>query len=476
MKVLLILPPSVNEIPPFLESKHKQFPLLLGFPLGLGYIAAYLRKHGDHEVKIIDADKDKLSIDNILNEIMIFNPNVVGMTMYTINSKVAVVLAKEIKKLNKIKGLGIKVIAGGPHASDDYPNVLTNYPYFDYIVVGEGEITFAELLSGADPKGIRGLAYTENGEIVFTGVREYENDIDKFPPPARDLVDFGKYIHSGTLLPYSIEIMGSRGCTNRCVFCSFQKRWRARTSEEITKEMKELVKKYPQTKTFLFYDDNFSASKSRVIDLCKKLISEGLNKYKWSCLCRADHMDEEMISWMKLAGCGRMLIGLETADPFIMKKLNKHIKPEKVKEVVEIIDRYGVDALVFFIIGNPGETKKTVRKSYNLAKKLKCQSTFWSIMQVFPGTQLAKWQPCKDFVGYVYEPEIKKPCAAISANVMAFENPGMDREQMKRTYQKVFRDILIYKAFRYPLFTLRKLLVSPSKALRFLLGLFKYKG
>jgi len=237
--------------------------------------------------------------------------------------------------------------------------------------------------------------------------------------------------------------------------------------------MKELVKKYPQTKTFLFYDDNFSAKKDRVIELCKKLISEGLNKYKWSCLCRADHMDEEMISWMKRAGCSRILIGLETADPEAMKRLNKNLKPEKVKEVVETIDRYGIDALVFFIIGNPGETSESVKRSYNLAKKLKCQSTFWSIMQVFPGTQLARLQPCDDFVGYIYEPEIEKPCAAISANVMAFENPGMDREQMKQTYKKVFRDIVIYKAFRYPLFTLRKLLVSPSKALGFLTGLFK---
>lgn len=94
-------------------------------------------------------------------------------------------------------------------------------------------------------------------------------------------------------------------------------------------------------------------------------------------------------------------------------------------------------------------------------------------MQVFPGTGLARLQPCDDFTSYLYKPEVNEPCVDISATIAAFENPNMNREQMKAAYKKVFRDIVIYKAFRYPLFTLRKLLPSPKRILGFLSRLFK---
>jgi anaerobic magnesium-protoporphyrin IX monomethyl ester cyclase len=363
-RLLLILPPNVTVIPPFITAEQKHAPLLLGFPLGLGYIAAYLLQQGRYEVKILDANKDELSIPQILGVIKEFNPAYVGITIYTLNSKVAVQLAKEIKENFK----DIIVIAGGPHVSDDYTNLLTRYPFFDFVVVGEGEITVSELLSVLDSGDmaklaeVKGIAYSNTqGNVCFTGVRPLTHNIDTFPRPARELVDFNAYIRRDNLLPYAIEIIGSRGCSHRCVFCSFQKTWRARSSEDIVKEMKALIVRYPQTKSFLFFDDNLSVDKQRVIELCQLLIREGLNKYMWGCLCRTDQVDEEMIRWMKNAGCTKISFGVETADPKILKNLNKKISISQVKSVVEVVTKNGIDALAFFIIGNPGETRETLK-------------------------------------------------------------------------------------------------------------------
>lgn len=474
---MLILPPNVNVIPPFSLAKKKQPEMLFGFPIGLGYIAAYLLREGKYEVKIVDGNKDEMSVPDILSAIRDFNPDYIGVTIYTVNSKVAVELARQIKATFRDK----MVIAGGPHASDSYQALLEKYPFFNFVVVGEGEITVSELFSALDPgrnlrpQDVKGIAYTDkvSEKIIFTGERPLEKNIDQFPYPARHLVNFDAYIRSDNLLPYAVEIMGSRGCTHRCVFCSFQKVWRARKAQEITVEMKALITRYPQVKSFLFFDDNFSADKKRVIELCEVIIREGLNKYMWSCLCRADQVDEEMLRRMKEAGCTKIMYGMETADRQILKNLNKRISPEQVRRVVELTTMLGMDAMVFFIIGNPGETLESIEASYNFAKKLKCQSTVWSIMQVYPGTALEKMQPCEDFVGYLYGPEVENPVDYLSANVPAFENPGLNREKMKIIYRKVFRGIVFYKAMHHPLFTLKKFSRAPAAAARFLGALLK---
>lgn len=475
-RILLILPPNVNIIEPFCSREHKQVEQIAGFPLGLGYLASYLREKSDsYDLKILDGSKNIYTIEQIYDLIRDYDPDYVGITVYTATSKVAIAIAKMIKEKfdNKI------VIAGGPHASDDYENLLTKYPYFDFVVIGEGEITMLKLLQalGAGSSRIKevlGIAYLDHSgkQVVFTGERPLEKNINTFPPPARDLVDFDSYIIKDQLLPYAIEIMGSRGCSHRCVFCSFQKKWRTRSSENIIQEIKNLIKRYPRIKAFLFFDDNFSVSEKRVIDLCQKLIKEGLNKYSWSALCRVDQVTEEMLNWMKKAGCTKIMYGVETASLEVLKNLRKKIAPKIIKEAVELTSKIGIDVVCFFIVGNPGETPETLNISCNFAKKLKCHSTVWSIMAVYPGTELAKLQPCDDFAKYLYEPELEKPSEAISANVPAFENPELDRETMKIIRKNIERKLLLYKVFTHPLFAVKRIFQRPKSIMNYFLATF----
>ncbi|MBI3018376.1 MAG: radical SAM protein [Deltaproteobacteria bacterium] len=453
--------------------------MLLGFPLGLGYIASYLLKHGNYEVKIIDSLIDNLSIEDLLHIIRDFDPHYIGMTIYTVLSKPAVQLAQKIKKEFPDK----YIIGGGAHASDDYHNLLTRYPYFDFIVKDEGEITLFELLETLNTgklsltsiKNVKGIAYRDpnSKEIILTEKRKLVKNLDELPPPARHLVNFEKYIKRDTLLPYSIELMSSRGCTHRCVFCSFQSVWRSRSGEEMIKEMKDLIKSYPKVKSFLFYDDNFSVHKQRVIDLCKIIIREKLQNYQWSALCRADQMNEEMLIWMKKAGCTKIMYGLESGDDSILKTLNKRLNALQVKNCVDLTNRVGINCLTFFIIGNPGETFETVNNSYKFSKQLKCESTVWSIMQVYPGTALAQWQPCEDFVSYLYKPEIKNSSDFMSANLPIYNNPALDREQLKALHKKIFRKAMIHKAIHHPFFTFKRVFFMPGPIFRFFLRLIK---
>jgi anaerobic magnesium-protoporphyrin IX monomethyl ester cyclase len=475
-KVLLILLPDVNVIEPFRSASKKHSPMILGFPLGLGYIASYLRKHGNYEVRIFDAIQQKSTIEDILRVIRDYDPLYIGMTTYTVNIKVAVELAKNIKKN---WGNSKIVIAGGPHASDDYQNLLTNYPYFDYVVIGEGESTALELLQkldlqeGGPIETVPGIAYIdpESKAVRVTKPRKLGSVLDDYPYPARDLVDFNQYIFRENILPHQAEIMTSRGCTHRCIFCSFQKNWRARSNEAVIQEMKDLIAKYPSIRSFMIFDDNFSANKKRVVDLCQKMIAHGLHRYQWSCLCRVDQVDREMLDWMKKARCSKIAYGLESADPAILKALNKRIDLETAIKNIELTTKIGINALVYLIIGSPGETLETINTTYRVAKKLKCPAISWSIMQILPGTALAKMRPQEDFVAYLYEPEVSHPNGTISANVPTFENPGMNREQIKQIHRKILRKITFYKVLRHPTYAIKKLSQTPFTVIRICLQL-----
>lgn len=475
MKVLLIAPPDNKVLEPFASSPIKPTPLLWGFPLGLGYLAAYLKKNG-HEPLILDCLRYDYSLSIIKKKIQKIKPDLVGIMIMTPWARSAATVAKIIKEVDK----ELPVIGGGPHAAFDYENLLKNYN-FDYIVIGEGEVTLLKLVDylakkrGKKRRKILGIAYRQKGKVYVNPPRSLISNLDEIPFPARELVKFEDYI-TNSLLPQAVEIIGSRGCSHRCAFCSsshFWKRWRARSPENIIEEIKALIKKYPQIKSFLFYDDNFTLDKERIIHLCRLLIAEGLNRYYWSCLGRADQVDEEMLALMKKAGCQKISYGVESGSPKILKNVDKYLDLSKVRETIRITRKVGIEALAFFMIGNPGETEATIKQSIRFAKRLKPTSTAWSITQVLPGTKIAAMQPVANFIEYQYDPEIDKPYPFLSPFIPTFDNKGMDREKLKRIHRRVFRYFTFHHLLDDPLSRVRHFFYSPSNGLSFLYSLFR---
>jgi len=472
MKVLLIAPQDNKIVPPFSRSKLKPTPSFSGhaFPFGLSYLAAYVQQFG-HQVSILDTLSNDLNLKQIKKEIKKQKPDVVGITSMTHYIKSAVVIAKITKNIFP----KIPIIIGGPHATFDYQNLLQNYD-FDFVVLGEGEITFKELLdcleskNRAELKNISGIAYKKYGKIIKTNNRLPITKLDNLPLPARELVNFNDYI-SDQLLPNPVEIIGSRGCSHRCAFCSsshFWQSWRSRSPQDIVREMKLVLKKYPKTKSFLFYDDNFTLNKDRVIKLCQLMIKEGLNRYPWNCNARADQVDKKMLRLMKKAGLAKINYGVESGSPIVAKNVDKNLNLKTLEKTIKMTKDLGIEVLAFMMIGNPGESKKTIKESISLVKKLKPTTTLWSIAQILPGTKLAQIQPIPDFIKYNYKPEIKKPYRQTWSYIPVFENPDLNREQLKKEHRKILRHFTFYHFLHNPLIQIKHFFYSPLKGFKYL--------
>ena len=240
MKILLINPPSENELlgnnPSIIEEERGYNP-----PLGILYIAGYLEKHTNFGVEVIDTQAEEIGYDRLKDVIRAKLPDVVGITAMTFT------LIDVIKVINLIKSIRpeIKIVLGGPHVHI-YPEETINIRGVDFLVLGEGEVTFKELVENIDNPArlstIPGLVFKENGRVINTGARPLNEDLDSLPFPARHLTPVQKY---SSLMARRIPIttmFTSRGCPYRCTFCDrphLGKNFRARSAMNVVDEMEE---------------------------------------------------------------------------------------------------------------------------------------------------------------------------------------------------------------------------------------------
>jgi len=476
MRVLLILPPNVEFLEPFRSSRRKPPALLWGYPLGLGYLAAVLKLKG-FQVRIIDACFEGIPFDELVEQVKEYEPDIVGIGCLTHILRSGIELAKRIKLLNK----DIKIVMGGPHSTYDYEALLKS-GCIDTIVIGEGEKTFPELCSAIERneplEGIKGIAFINNGALAKTHYRELVDGLDSLPFPARELLDFPRYIQSYGVLEKSVDVMSSRGCTNRCVFCSsghlFGK-WRTRSPQNIIAEIRQLLKAYPGIKSINFMDDDFTADKARVLSLCSALKSEALDYLNWVCLARVDQLDEENISAMKSAGCVRVHLGIESGSEEILKNINKRISLDQARRAVRLLESHKIEAYSFFMIGHPGETALTIKKTVAFARDLRSSNTGFFITQVFPGTRLSQLQPVESWIDYIYEPEIKNPSLFTHPCVPNFLPDGFDREVLKKICAKITRHFIVLHFFRrWPLF-IKKFFTEPRQTISYIFKVFLNK-
>ncbi len=474
MRILLIFPPNVEAVEPFKSAKIKPPPLMWGFPLGLGYLAAALKQKG-FEASILDACFDAISIEETINRIKVYKPDVIGIGSLTHILKSSIELARKIKEYDS----NIKIVFGGPHATYDYENLL-RLKYIDYIVIGEGEHIFVELCEkireGFSVDQVLGIAFlAEDGRLKKTPFRPLIENLDNLPFPSRELLDFKKYIKSYGVLEKSVDVMSSRGCTNRCVFCSSSHlfgRWRTRSPKNIIIEIKELIKAYPEIKSINFMDDDFTANKLRVLELCSLMTSEELNKFNWVCLARVDQLDQEIVSAMQEAGCKRVHLGIESGSLEILKNINKRISLDQARTAVRLLSASGIEAYSFFMVGHPGETKETVGLTKKFAKELKSANTGFFVTQVFPGTRLEQLQPVKSWTKYIYEPEIKNPSIFTHPCVPNFIPEGFTRESLKKICADITRQLILIHFFRrFPLF-IKKFITEPKATLDYVSRVF----
>lgn len=361
-------------------------------PLGILSLASMIRKYG-YQVEVVDAHAEGLTIEQIIDEVRQFDPQVIGLTAMTVMISASAQIAKAIKDYDS----NIITILGGVHVTAEPIETLKRYPQFDYAVVGEGEVVFTEFLEQIrkqnEVDNVQSLVWRRSGDINVNQRRAFFKGLDEFPPPAFDLVPnlFNHYRLSvfGTKKFKSVGLVTSRGCTGKCTFCDLGvvgRGYRANTAKYLIELMKDVYQKYGVT-DFLFYDDLFVGSRPRLKEICEIIIKEKL-PFTWSCCARVDFIHVDMLKLMKDAGCWMIEYGIESGCQRIIDSMRKNITKEKIRETINATHDVGIVTKGNFIFGNPGEDHWSIVESIDFACSLKLNYAQHTFLQPLPGSEL----------------------------------------------------------------------------------------
>jgi radical SAM superfamily enzyme YgiQ (UPF0313 family) len=275
----------------------------------------------------------------------------------------------------------VKIVFGGVTPTFLWKHFLTHFPEIDFVVIGEGEYTFLNLVKILENnkehhiKDIRGIAFRKDGKVVRTAPAEPIHHIDALPVPAK----YFEYRHLSL----------TRGCPGKCTFCGSPQFWgpkvRFHSVEYFINELERLYKK--GINFFYFSDDTFSIDKNRVIEICKKILEKGLN-ITWVAISRVNYMSEDILCWMRKAGCIQISYGVESGSKKIRSLLNKKITNDEIEKAFAMTLKYGILPRAYFIYGCPGETRRTIFETIDLIEKIKPLVIHFFVLSLFPGSRL----------------------------------------------------------------------------------------
>jgi radical SAM superfamily enzyme YgiQ (UPF0313 family) len=394
VKVLLINPPAFHELmgnnPAIIESERGYNP-----PLGLLLLAGYLleqhKQEGrGHEVAVLDAQVEELSYPQLEKRLAGLDFDVAGITAMTFTM---LDVKKTIDAVKRIKP-SCKIVLGGPHVNL-YPEETIKLAGVDFLVLGEGEILFAQLLDRMnDPDSLRelkGLVFkNKNGEIIRTGPPAImsEDVLNTLPFPARHLTPYKRY---SSLLAKRTPIttaFTSRGCPFQCSFCArphLGKRFRALSAQRVVEEFEACLQL--GIHEFLIYDDTFTVRRERVEAICRRVIDKKLD-IGFDIRARVDTLDEELLALLKRAGCRGIHYGIEAGTPKILKVLRKGIDLDYAKKIMDLTKKHRIQTLGYFMIGAPTETREDIEETFRAARWLNPDFIHLTILTPFPGTPI----------------------------------------------------------------------------------------
>jgi radical SAM superfamily enzyme YgiQ (UPF0313 family) len=381
MKILLVRPRIVNFInaqaAPSFDNSVGATP-----PLGIACIAAFLERY-HYAVSILDCETQCSSAQDIKRIIEREEPDMVGVSAITTNIHGALEVCNIAKACGKI------VVMGGTHMAI-FPLETLQYPSIDYGIVGEGEQPTLELVraleSGGDVSQIAGIAYKKNGEIRANGIAK-NNDLDSLPWPAYHLLHLEKYemINTGPM----VSMFTTRGCPYKCTFCfrnpildKVRKKNPIRVVDEIEYINKEFGIKYIN-----FVDETITLDPAHIRSICAEIIRRKL-RMVFQAPTRVNHVDEALLSTMRRAGFDTLRFGVESADEYILKLIDKRITLEETRRAFALCRKTGIKSVAYFILGYIGETAESIIKTIRFAKELKADYSVFFPATPMPGTKL----------------------------------------------------------------------------------------
>jgi len=385
--------------------------------------------------------------------------DLVGITATSFAFNVARHAAKVIKELTPQPP---PVVLGGAHVSVARELVL-NEAVFDFGIYGEGELPLLALVEQLEKGGPRhkeslesipGLIFRSGDRVVVNPTPPRIRDLDSMALPPYELFPMDSYsVHT---------LSTSRGCPYACVYCASDailgKKWIAKSPQRIVQEIEHVMAHWGK-KPFFIVDDSFNLDTDRVKEFCRLLKSRKLN-IRWT-MCggiRADRIDPDMLSLMKETGCHEIGIGVESANPHVLKNIGKGETIEQIRAGIRMIKKAGLPVSASFMIGNPGDSLATIQESIEFIKAERPDSARFFIAIPYPNTKL--WQYVEengtflrtDYVNYhdhSEEPSFETADFSYADRIKAFRLAEEALAGMRRGFspQKLLN--LIRTFFRY---------------------------
>jgi anaerobic magnesium-protoporphyrin IX monomethyl ester cyclase len=436
--------------------------------LGLLSLAAVLREQG-FAAKIIESASLGLTFSQTLKNILQEKPHYVGLNCTTASVDNAARIARALKEANS----KIVTFVGGPHITAIPEETFRRYPAFDFGVVGEGERAFPDLLKAVEEGGsfqeLGSAVFREGEKIIINPRRKFIENLDRLPFPAYDLLPAFPQQYHPPFLNYqrgpAASITSSRGCPQACTFCDrsvFGNRYRHFSEDYLLDLISHLRRQYG-IKHLIFADDQFAASRIRLMRFCEKLAKAGM-KIRWNCDARVDSVDFELLKIMKKAGCWMISYGVESGSPEILAGIRKNIRLDQVEQAVRMTKEAGIRAKGLFMIGYPEETESTLCQTLSLILRCPFDELNLSFLTPYPGTEI--YQQAKRSAGF------SEDWSRMNALNCIFEPAALSVEALQKAYAKIIRKF--YMRPRVTFSYLRLLAKSPDNCFRLAAGISRW--
>lgn len=385
MRTLFLNPPSFEGFdggagsrwPASREIESYWYPVWLCYPAGML-----------PDSKVVDAPPHKISIEQTVAMARDFELLVLFTS--TPGFEVDVRIAGMMKDANP----KLKVAFVGPPVTVEPEKCLRASSAIDFVVRREFDYQIVAYAKGTPLEELPGVSYRHNGGFRHNPEGGYIENLDELPWVTkvykRDL-DFRRYNVPFLLHPF-IALYTSRGCPALCTFCLWPQthsghRWRLRSADDVANEVRWALENFEGLKEIFFDDDTFNYQKARTIELCRKLKPL---RFTWSCTSRVT-TDYETLKAMKEAGCRLLIVGYESGDPQILKNIKKGATVEMAKRFTANCHKLGLKVHGDFIIGLPGESRESIRRTIEFAKELDCETIQVSIAHPYPGTEFYEY-------------------------------------------------------------------------------------
>ena len=408
-------------------------------PLGIEYVLASAVEHG-YQIRLFTPLDS--SIDDLSKLIVDFNPEVLAISVYTPHVPSTLSVASEVRK----KCPEVVVIVGGPHPTAD-PSIVYN-PQIDFVVIGEGEDTFCELLSaleqGVDPVTVNGIAFAQEGKVVLTTPRKRITNLDYLPYPLYER-RYYSYRCRSVLYPPAHQVayspmLFSRGCSMPCRFCSSRELWGgevySRTPENMLAEVKHLQDIFGVN--FVFFEDlTFTIKRKLFLQLCKLLEESNLGIY-WGCETHVNAVTPTDIATMSNAGCTKIIWGVENLNENTLRRIRKKQTLSDISRSLSASAYQGILNWGCYIIGFPWEREEDILHAAANLDSLDIHQLRVSIATPFPGSQWHKEMP---------KSQLYPDLSLYDTNHLVYEHPTISPERMKELQNEVF--IRFYRSKKY---------------------------